>query len=208
MDDISNRTLALFLVAAIVVSAGGALIALQSTNNYGPTGFAVEGQVNLTVGETLAISLTDGSINFGECTLIPGTFTYVDSSQNNTQVNNSVCSLNAGWNSTGSDFIQVWNYGNVDANVTLTSDHTSISFFTGDDDDSTIKYWTVNNVSCTDPQTTRLELNSTSTNFTVCNNLLKSVGKVNLYVDANMSYKVTSTATTTTLTFLAEEAGV
>ncbi len=69
MDDISNRTLAILLVTAIVVSLGATVFTLNNLGRYGvPTGRASDdyGKVNLTVESTISIILREGTlIDFG-----------------------------------------------------------------------------------------------------------------------------------------------
>ncbi len=72
MEDISNRTLATLLIAAIVISLGGTVISLNrlsriTTPAQQITGMAQTsgGQVNLTVQSSLSIVLTANSIDFG-----------------------------------------------------------------------------------------------------------------------------------------------
>lgn len=70
MDDISNRTLALLLVTAIVISLGTTVYTLNMLGQgaSGPTGRASSdtGQVNLTVESTLSIKLNGlNKIDFG-----------------------------------------------------------------------------------------------------------------------------------------------
>ena len=66
--DISNKTLAMFLVAAIVLSLGGTLISLNKLNNIvGPTALATQqtGTVNFSIYETLDISISNATLDFG-----------------------------------------------------------------------------------------------------------------------------------------------
>lgn len=66
--ELSNRTLALLLVAAIVISIGGTMVNLEKLNRLtGPTGYALSavGNVSLSITETTSIVLTYGEIDFG-----------------------------------------------------------------------------------------------------------------------------------------------
>ena len=69
--DISNKTLAMFLVAAIVVSIAGTTISLNRLGDIStsPTGFATSGvgNVSLNVNTDLSIVLDEAWINFGDC---------------------------------------------------------------------------------------------------------------------------------------------
>ncbi|MEM4397282.1 MAG: hypothetical protein QW757_01495 [Candidatus Woesearchaeota archaeon] len=65
MDDISNRTLALFLVLSIVVSLGATIYTLNKLNP-GITGKVTQsGKVNLTVQNSISILLLNNLIDFG-----------------------------------------------------------------------------------------------------------------------------------------------
>lgn len=67
MDDISNRTLALLLVTAIVVSLGVSVVTLQQIGQETPTGYAPQDQGNVTlyVESQVSIILTTDTIDFG-----------------------------------------------------------------------------------------------------------------------------------------------
>ena len=69
MDDISNRTLALLLVTAIVVSLGATVYTLNTMSGVRlPTGRAGSeaGEVNLTVENAISILLWNSTIDFGK----------------------------------------------------------------------------------------------------------------------------------------------
>ncbi len=74
--NISNKTLTVLLLAAIVVSIGGTFINLNRLSAITPTGYAPEnatGTVALELGEVISITTEDNSaIDFGLCTLDPG----------------------------------------------------------------------------------------------------------------------------------------
>jgi hypothetical protein len=114
--DISNKTLAMFLVAAIVVSIAGTTISLNrmsTIGDKGPTGFASTGvgNVTLNVGSTLSIILDDNLIDFGTC--IPGgTDVYIVSS-----IANGSATQNC--NGPLPDQIEIRNDGNIDANISM-----------------------------------------------------------------------------------------
>jgi len=72
MDEVSNRTLAVLLVVAVVVSLGGTLISLERLSRIdvpvfsGITGFASStGNITFTVSELVEINLSTLDINFG-----------------------------------------------------------------------------------------------------------------------------------------------
>jgi len=115
--DISNRALAMFLLAAIVVSLAGTIISLNKLEGTSTTGFATSGagNVSLDVQNSLSITTADSAlINFGSCTPLSGEDATVASTGG---ANTSICSGFAvgGANSN----ISVRNDGNIDANVTV-----------------------------------------------------------------------------------------
>ncbi|PIN85946.1 hypothetical protein COV19_07050 [Candidatus Woesearchaeota archaeon CG10_big_fil_rev_8_21_14_0_10_44_13] len=68
MNELSNRTLALLLVFAIVFSLGGTLLALGKMGKLRITGMVTnvtEGNVNATVTSRVALNLTVASVDFG-----------------------------------------------------------------------------------------------------------------------------------------------
>ncbi len=119
--DVSNKTLAMFLVAAIVVSIGGTIISLNviQERQQGITGFATSdtGNVSLSIGTVLSITTSDSSlINFGACSPAGGTNPIIDSETVDGDGATDTCpNYNAISNLT------VRNDGNVYANVSINS---------------------------------------------------------------------------------------
>ncbi len=114
--DVSNKTLAMFLVAAIVVSIAGTIISLNKLGEVSYTGYALTdtGQVNISVGTTLSITTQDdNTIDFGTCTPQGGTDVVISSEVANGDATYGICS---GFTP---DEILVRNDGNVNANVTI-----------------------------------------------------------------------------------------
>ncbi|MBN2459021.1 hypothetical protein JXB28_01950 [Candidatus Woesearchaeota archaeon] len=62
--DMSNKSLALLLVAAIVISLGGTMISLSRLNEAGFTGYAAGGNVSLTVSSN-ASCVVSNNVSFG-----------------------------------------------------------------------------------------------------------------------------------------------
>lgn len=112
--DISNRALAMFLLAAIVVTLGGTIVSLNKLDAVSTTGFATTdtGNVSVTVGSTTSITLDNNfDYNFGTCTPSTSVLTHVNT--HNTE-NSSICT-----GSDGNQPLYVRNDGNVDVNVTI-----------------------------------------------------------------------------------------
>jgi len=115
--EISNKTLAMFLVAAIVVSIAGTIISLNKLGQLGApiTGYATSGTGNVSLNVQSSLSITtadDNNIDFGACTPQSGTDTVITSEANGGGTAN-ICSAFV------ADEILVRNDGNVDANVTI-----------------------------------------------------------------------------------------
>ena len=122
-DEISNKTLVMLLVAAIVVSLGGTLISLNKLSGLGSGvyGFATSqtGTANLTIESEVAIYANDGLINFG-LGVVNGSLagvTNVRMSSNNT---NSY--PNGTWDWTSADYFEIENTGNVDVKVNISGE--------------------------------------------------------------------------------------
>jgi hypothetical protein len=111
--ELSNKSLALLLVAAIVISLGGTLISLNRLSQQGLTGLAA-GTVVLNVSENMSCTI-GSNVSFG-----------ISTSQILAQTNISTNSANSnGFNDcTGNDAcrgMMINNTGNVNVNVTFYS---------------------------------------------------------------------------------------
>ncbi|MCM2325710.1 MAG: hypothetical protein NDI94_04550 [Candidatus Woesearchaeota archaeon] len=142
MDDISNRTLALLLLAAIVVSLGATVYTLNTLNNVGGfTGRAASpkyGNVTLTVVSAESFRLEVANINFGSG--------FVNTTDPKCQGTNSNATLFAGatYNDTNGDNcwvsltslpqvpvgFEIVNDGNVNLTISVTGPNSS-NFFPG-----------------------------------------------------------------------------
>ncbi len=128
--DISNKTLAMFLVAAIVASIAGTMISLDKLGAIdGPTGYVPHdytGNVTINISEELSITIsTDSTIDFGACAPLAGQTAFL-SSTNNTDA----------WDSCGDsgslpDEFVILNDGNVHANVTVNVTNTGTAHSSG-----------------------------------------------------------------------------
>ena len=138
MADMSNRSLALLLVAAIVISLGGTMISLSRLSQIGITGMAQTGygDVNLTVS-TNASCTVDTNVNFGSG---HPTATYtLSTDQNNNQYDFSCDGSNPG---TGNCWgILVNNTGNVRLDVNFTSNKDGATFLGPGHTANDFNYW-------------------------------------------------------------------
>jgi hypothetical protein len=141
--DISNKTLALFLVGAIILSLGGTIISLNKISQItGPTGFATTGtgKVNLTILSATDISLQNASIDFGTGVVNASVCSFAILSNNNSGQNLLNCWVNDTYSAARPNnvpvtaqgaYIQIQNDGNVNITVTLTSTKKNATNFIG-----------------------------------------------------------------------------
>jgi hypothetical protein len=121
--DITNKTLAVMLVAAIVVSIGGTFISLTRLGDASTIGYNTynaSGEVSLTIQSSLSITTTDSdTINFGSCNLGEGSAGITI----NSDVSGLGSNTGADCSGAGSGFIAtpiaVRNDGNLHANVSF-----------------------------------------------------------------------------------------
>lgn len=116
MNELSNKALSLFLLAAIVVSLGGTLVVLNKLGTMHPTGFAASatGTVNLTVASTKSITTNESNlINFGSCTTA-GSYFDVINSENTLNTSTRCPSLDSTYRN-----ISVRNDGNANGSITV-----------------------------------------------------------------------------------------
>lgn len=66
---VSNKTLAVMLLAAIVVSLGGTFISLNKLGSISTTGYQTFGTVELNISTSLSITTDGTNIDFGACSL-------------------------------------------------------------------------------------------------------------------------------------------
>ncbi len=124
-DEISNKTLAMLLVAAIVVSLGGTLVSLNRLGEVGVSGYATQqsGLANLTIESEVGIYLDDALIFFGSGAL---NGSLADSDQAILESNSTNSYPNGTWDWTTADNFGLRNTGNVEANVTVTAEDPSV----------------------------------------------------------------------------------
>jgi len=125
--NISNKTIVLLLVAAILISATGTLVSLNKLKSISPTGYvAAYGYTNLSIESANSINISSGYevVDFGICT--PPVSGWVNQSSNATGQTNCARAGNG-----AVDFIRVVNDGNIDVNVTIQADRTASTFIGG-----------------------------------------------------------------------------
>ncbi len=181
--DVSNKTLAMFLVAAIVVSVAGTIISLNKLQSVSYTGFATTatGNVSVNIASQLSITTSDHSyIDFKNCTPQSGVGTDTINSEGGGQTS-TVCSSFSDTGTNGE--ILVRNDGNVNANVTI--DFSDVgeadggTFLPSPSDTSRIQYKIINDSSASYhggcvgsyPSSYTTVTNSAKTNRVGCTNL-------------------------------------
>jgi hypothetical protein len=143
---VSNKTLAIMLLAAIVVSLGGTFISLNRLGGMSPTGYSIapEGIVNLTINSSLSITTDDiNLIDFGTCDLQDGGIGYIlRSNASEGGHGNSNCSIP----SPSPGYIVIRNNGNLLANVSIQSsavgraEQAGGTFLPGGSDNSSLRF--------------------------------------------------------------------
>jgi hypothetical protein len=125
--DLSNKTLGLLLVAAIVISIGGTVINLNRLSATSTTGLVTQnGTVVLDINDLLSITLADNVIDFGTCTINSTQgFSLVNSNLTDADIDNDDCTNSGGF----PDYLILENNGNIAANVTLQSNVSGTTFF-------------------------------------------------------------------------------
>ena len=125
MTQISNKALALLILATLVVVVTATTLQLQG----GVTGFAAldSGSVNLTIAQNLEVEIDDvnNSITFGTCTPNASAAFSVETSDS-TDESNGQC--NATQLGTTAQYIQVNNIGNVNASVDVNAECSNAQF--------------------------------------------------------------------------------
>lgn len=116
-DEISNKTLAILVVAAIVVTLGGTMLVLRS----GPTvtglyTSSVQGTAQLNYTQIVSIGITDNLIDF-QSGASEGSGCTMDSGVEGGAGTNSGCT--GEWNYSLNDQFTFYNDGNINAKVTV-----------------------------------------------------------------------------------------
>lgn len=115
--DISNKTLSILLIGAIVVSLGGTFISINKLESFSTTGYQtagenVTGSVKLSIEEKLSITLEDSpEINFGTCQLKEDSVGILINSERTNDTSTNCLEFLA------ATPIAVRNNGNIDAEV-------------------------------------------------------------------------------------------
>jgi hypothetical protein len=115
--ELSNKALAVLLLAAMVISLGGTIISLNRMSSVQTVGYASSavGQIQLDIGNSVSITTVDNNaIDFGSCTPISGAGIVANVTSDLLENTTTVC---PGF--TTLDNISVRNDGNTNVSVTL-----------------------------------------------------------------------------------------
>ena len=139
MDEISNKTLMAFLIAAIVISIGGTIISLERISRLGApevAGYATTGTANLTVLGTSAV-VVNKNVDFGSGSPSSDITnqTVITTETNNTGGFND---CTAGDDCLG---LELENTGNVNLNITITAASDSDAFWSGTDTQGSFQFF-------------------------------------------------------------------
>ena len=173
--EISNKTLALFLVAAIVISLGGTIISLNKLNSLSTTGFATStGVALLNITTSSSIKFVVSTIDFGV-----GSVNTSGSNQNCTMYVNDTSTItksgcinfSASVTPYGPFFLE--NDGSTNLNVTLNSTKNSTEFIGGNYSIVKLQYAVSNNESgsCTGVLSNYAWTDANRTDMNICTNL-------------------------------------
>jgi hypothetical protein len=134
MVDVSNKTLAVLIGTTLFVLLVGTWLNLGADLPASITGHATTGTgtVNLSINSTLAIQVNAlyNNINFGTCTPRPAA-TYSCGTDDSSICTGSNALGNCTGDTTSPQFIEVDNVGNVDANVSVSSECTAAQLIGG-----------------------------------------------------------------------------
>lgn len=124
MAEISNKTLAVLVVLAIIISLWGVLL-MGKGPAVGRTTTA-EGRANISVTNTTAISLVANNINFGTGR-VNGSYDYCEINTSTDEIDSTAC---IGFQAPADGFV-VRNDGNNNVNLTLASNKAASGFLGG-----------------------------------------------------------------------------
>jgi len=201
--DMSNKNLALILVAAIVISLGGTIVSLSKLGSigeeYAVTGYATtQGVVNVSITKTITLNVSDTVIQFGKGAFEEG-FTYCALYSNDTDTMIPTGCGNWTWSA---DFLEFKNIGSVAIDVNFTSSQAATALLGASD--NSFKYYCLNtSASSISDVTTWTEVTTATQD---CIESLDTTLSDRFYAMFNVSTNsTTGSDRTATLTFAASE---
>ena len=141
--DLSNKSLALLLVAAIIISLGGTMISLNKLNEMGVTGL-VPGQVTLAITSNMSCNV-DSNVSFGSGGQ-PASSITLSTTKSNVAYNFTDCT-----SGNACKGIQINNTGNVNIKVNFSSNVDGASLLGGSHIAGDFNYTAINGTAETVP---------------------------------------------------------
>jgi hypothetical protein len=199
MEDLTNKNLALLLIAAIVVSLGATLVSLNQLNLEGISGLAT-GQVNVSITTNASCNI-DSNVSFGSAGQVLVTTTISTNSTNAASGYNDCTSVAACYG------MNINNTGNVNVNVTFNATSGGAAFLGTADSDFTYNAYngTANNQSMRPGCWAGVSLPAgwatvPTTATKICNNLTASDTNDNMAIEYNVTlYPTTPPGTKSTV---------
>lgn len=177
MREVSNNTVMVALIIALVLSLGGSAVVLTKISSFRdmmhPTGFATDGYVKIAINETLRLNVTVDTIDFGTCDIAGlSSIQSINSEWSNTDIStNTDITCNS---STLPDNLTVANTGNAPFNLTLRSDATGTDLLNSTNADLSFRATEID-ASCTGIGGTLTDTYTTiannATDYQVCTNM-------------------------------------
>jgi len=172
--DVSNKTLAMFLVFSIVISLGGVILSLSKIGSLSTTGYATgTGTASINVSTTTSVRFAISTINFGTGNVnTTGGYTNCTMSINDSAtISRTGCVGFSATNTDGTFVIE--NDGNTNVNLTLNCSANESGFIGGDIAIRDFDFAVSNNEtgSCTGTLSNTGWTNVPITNPNICNNL-------------------------------------
>src|SRR3989338_4161246 len=137
MVEVSNKTLAVLMVFAIVASLGSIWVSIDRLNRLQitpfqqgtPTGlYVANATVNVTIQSSATITVVDSLINFGACTTPSGGVIVNISSNTTSAGEGGNCTVAGGGGTPFPDWIELRNDGNNNLNISVTFNATAAEF--------------------------------------------------------------------------------
>jgi len=204
--ELSNKSLALLLVVAIVISVGGTMVSLSKLNSIRYTGFASssnspQGTANLTINSSLVLTFVVSNVNFGTgYTNDSGAGIEQCVMDTNGSANSADC---IGFNSGVSPFV-LRNDGNKNLNVSISANENATTFISGTN--PVFQFFIEDNEtgSCTTPNpTVWTDMNTTSVDMCGTGGLLANPStsdELRIHIKVSVPQDAIPGAKTATLT--------
>jgi len=132
MEEISNKTLAILLIGAIVISLGGTLISLNRLARIripGITGFGITATLDVEIKDTTEVNWTTPAIDWGDGTVVIGKRCELNSYDASFDAAN--CTVTDGF-SPDTDGLVLENTGNKNVSLNISTGKNAAAFIGGD----------------------------------------------------------------------------